>query len=110
MLTKILTMGLLTIGAFQPASAWAQKAPALKSVSVDLPAGDQMFPGDAAADAVNANCLACHSVEMVLNQPSLPKATWEATVHKMINVYKAPIQDADIPAIVAYLDQLKGAK
>jgi hypothetical protein len=45
---------------------------------------------------------------MVLNQPDLPKATWEAEVHKMISVYKAPIDDADVPAIVAYLEKIKG--
>ena len=76
----------------------------------DLPPGDSMFPGGAAADAINNNCLACHSADMVLNQPALPKATWEAEVHKMIHVYKAPIDDADVPAIVDYLASMKGAQ
>ena len=74
--------------------------PAIKSTTVDLPSGDSLFPGGAAADAINNNCLACHSADMVLNQPALPKATWEAEVHKMINVYRAPIDEADVPAIV----------
>ena len=46
---------------------------------------------------------------MVLNQPALPKATWEAEVHKMINTYKAPVDTADIAPIVDYLVQIKGA-
>ncbi len=105
----MLAIGLLALAAFFPVLAWAQPAPVLKSVSVDLPAGDRMFPG-AQADAINNNCLACHSAGMVLNQPDLSKATWEAEVHKMISVYKAPIDDADVPAIVAYLVETKGAK
>lgn len=32
---------------------------ALKSVSVELPTSDVSFPGGAAADAINANCLSC---------------------------------------------------
>ena len=90
-------------------SAAAQQLPQIKSTTVDLPAGDSMFPGGAAADAINNNCLACHSADMVLNQPALPKSAWEAEVHKMINVYKAPIDNADVPAIVDYLAGIKGA-
>lgn len=60
--------------------------------------------------AINNNCLACHSAGMVLNQPALPKATWEAEVHKMINVYKAPIDDADVPAVVDYLASMRDTK
>jgi len=82
----------------------------LKSVSVDLPQGDRMFPPGPHVDAVNNNCLACHSVGMVLNQPAMPKAAWETEVNKMINVYKAPVPAEDVPAIVAYLDSTKGTK
>jgi hypothetical protein len=45
----------------------------------------------------------------VLNQPPLPKATWEAEVRKMISAYKAPVDDADVAPIVAYLAKTKGA-
>ena len=90
--------------------ALVQELPPIKSTTVDLPAGDSMFPGGAAADAINNNCLACHSADMVLNQPALPKAAWEAEVHKMINVYRAPIDEADVPAIVGYLVSTKGAR
>lgn len=89
-------------------SLGAQDALQLKSVNVDWPAGDSLFAGGAAADAINNNCLACHSVDMVLNQAALPKAAWEAEVRKMINVYKAPIDEADVAPIVAYLAQTKG--
>ena len=81
----------------------------LKSVNVDLPAGDRMFPNGPGADVANDNCLACHSAGMVLNQPELPKPVWEAEVDKMRNVYKAPIDDKDVDAIVHYLISIKGA-
>jgi hypothetical protein len=82
----------------------------LKSVKVDLPDSDKMFPGGPGADAINNNCLACHSAEMVLNQPALSKQAWAAEVAKMINNYKAPIASEDVGTIVEYLAALKGAK
>ena len=89
--------------------AWVQEQPKIKSTTVDLPAGDAMFPGGNTADAINNNCLACHSAGMVLNQPALPRAAWQAEAEKMINVYKAPIDAKDVPAIVDYLARTKGA-
>jgi hypothetical protein len=88
--------------------AWVQEQSQIKTTTVDLPAGDDMFPGGAEADAINNNCLACHSADMVLNQPPLPRATWEAEVHKMINIYRAPVDEADVRAIVDYLAKTKG--
>jgi len=54
--------------------------------------------------------LACHSAEMILVQPALPRATWQAEVDKMRGVYKAPIEDNDAQAIVDYLVRTKGAE
>jgi hypothetical protein len=82
----------------------------LKSVKIDLPDSDRMFPEGPGSDAINNNCLACHSAGMVLNQPSLPKQAWTAEVNKMINNYKAPIAPEDVGTIVEYLTALKGAK
>lgn len=82
----------------------------LKSFSVSLPDGLDPFPGGAAADVVNNNCLTCHSREMVTVQPPLGAATWTATVDKMRKVYKAPISDEDAAAIVRYLTALRGTK
>ncbi len=79
----------------------------LTSESVVLPGSAELFPGGTAAQATNANCLTCHSVGMVLNQPPLSKAAWQAEVTKMIKLYKAPISEADVPAIVAYLANMK---
>jgi len=91
-----------------PLWALAQAPPQLKSVNFDLPVGDRMFPGDAAADAINNNCLACHSAGMVLTQPRLSRAEWQAEVDKMRNTYKAPVAAEDVPAIVDYLAKLGG--
>ncbi|HTJ90090.1 MAG TPA: cytochrome c [Acidocella sp.] len=80
----------------------------LTSQSVVYPAGANLFPGGAAAQVVNANCLTCHSAGMVLNQPDLTRAAWQGEVMKMIKFYHAPINAADIPAIVDYLVKTKG--
>src|ERR1700682_4290729 len=82
----------------------------LKSVKIDLPDSDRMFPAGPGADAINNNCLACHSAGMVLNQPALSKQAWAAEVNKMINNYKAPIAPEDVGTIVEYLTALKAAK
>ncbi len=82
----------------------------LTSESVVLPGSAELFPGGGAAQATNANCLTCHSAGMVLNQPALSKTAWQAEVTKMIKLYKAPISETDVPAIVDYLAQLTPAQ
>jgi sulfite dehydrogenase (cytochrome) subunit B len=57
-------------------------------------------------EVVQNNCTACHSVDYIQTQPRGPKFTkdfWQAEVTKMIKVYGAPIDDADVPKIVEYL-------
>ena len=99
----------LPASASVPASTNAPQTFVLKSVSVELPTSDITFPGGAAADAINANCLSCHSAGMVLTQPNLAKAAWAAEVDKMIHTFKAPIDQRNAAAIVDYLSQTKGA-
>jgi mono/diheme cytochrome c family protein len=79
----------------------------LQSVNVDFPDSDRTFPGGHAADAVNNNCVSCHSAGMVLTQPGLSRSQWQAEVDKMRNTYKAPISATDVRAIVDYLANLK---
>jgi sulfite dehydrogenase (cytochrome) subunit B len=56
-----------------------------------------------------ANCVACHSAEYMLYQPpTASRAYWEAMVKRMQQVFKAPINDADMPAIVDYLVKTYG--
>jgi hypothetical protein len=93
-----------------PAAALAATPLELKSVKLDLPDSDSMFPDGPGSDAINNNCLACHSADMVLDQPSISKQAWAVEVNKMINNYKAPVAPEDVGPIVDYLTALKGAK
>lgn len=88
----------------------AQSALVLKSTSVTLPESTATFPPGPGVDTANGNCLACHSVGMVMNQPVMPRAAWEAEVNKMRNVYKAPVAASDVAAIADYLVSIKGPK
>jgi len=101
---------LVAVAATVPLWSDAKTALVLKSVTVTLPASTAMFPPGPGAEAANGNCLACHSVGMVMNQPPMPKAAWAAEVAKMRNVYKAPVAETDVAAIVDYLTSIKGPK
>jgi cytochrome c5 len=101
---------LLIAAAVVPLCGEAQSALVLKSTAVTLPDSPDMFPSGPGADVANANCLACHSIGMVMNQPVLPRAAWEAEVNKMRNVFKAPVQASDVAAITDYLVSIKGPK
>jgi cytochrome c553 len=79
----------------------------LHSVSVKLPRSDGTFPGGAGADAINNDCLICHSAGMVLDQAKLSRAQWQDEVNKMRDFFKAPFPAEDVPAIVDYLANLK---
>jgi hypothetical protein len=104
----IIALGASFAALLMPTSARVQPAPAITSTTVELPAGDALFPGGSSADAVNNNCLACHSADMVLNQPALSRSVWDSEVRKMIKVYRAPIDESDVSAIVDYLVSTKG--
>ena len=56
-------------------------------------------------EIVQGNCSACHSSDYIATQPAMKdkKAFWQAEVTKMIKVYGAPIDDADVGKIVDYL-------
>lgn len=78
---------------------------------IELPAdGVQLkaspLPGYAKAQA---NCMACHSAEYMKYQPpTAARPYWDAMVKRMKVVFKAPIDDADMPAIVDYLVKTYG--
>jgi mono/diheme cytochrome c family protein len=64
------------------------------------------LPGYAKAQG---NCVACHSAEYMLYQPpTAPRAYWDTMVKRMKAVFKAPIDDADMPDIVDYLAKTYG--
>jgi mono/diheme cytochrome c family protein len=109
MLRTCIAVGVLLGAVLDPSTTWAAAPLELKSVTVDLPDSDRTFPPGPGSDAVNNNCLACHSADMVLNQPAMSKAAWAAEVNKMITVYKAPVAPEDVAAVVDYLTSLRGA-
>jgi hypothetical protein len=109
LLPAVILLGALLGATSIPLVARAATPLELKSVKIDLPDSDRMFTGPG-ADAINNNCLACHSAGMVLNQPELSQQAWAAEVNKMINNYKAPVTPEDAGAIVEYLARVKGAK
>ena len=79
----------------------------LHSVIVKFPESDKHFPGGRRADAINNDCLICHSAGMVLDQANLSRAAWQTEVEKMHNDFKGPFPTEDIPAILDYLGDLK---
>ena len=106
-LTAGLLAGLAALSGVAPALADGRMT--FRSETVALPTGERVFPGGASADAINANCVTCHSAGMVLNQPALSRADWTAEVRKMANVYKAPVSPEDQAAIIDYLAATRGA-
>lgn len=54
-------------------------------------------------DAVQANCLMCHSFGYIINQGPQSKDFWAKKVEKMITHFKAPIQKEDTVTITDYL-------
>ena len=86
-----------------PLSRVTAQGVTLTSVSVEFPADDQPYAGPG-ADVMNANCTACHSANMALNQPRLSPVDWKAEVGKMRGTYKATVADKDVAAILKYLN------
>jgi hypothetical protein len=94
----------------QPASTVTSGGVTLRSLSLTLPDDARTFPGGDKAGVANADCLTCHSAGMALTQPKLPRSAWQGEVEKMINDYKAPVAENDVPAIVDYLANLNDQK
>ena len=67
---------------------------------------ENSLPGYAKAKSV---CASCHSAEYLQYQPpTAARPYWEAMVKRMKTVFKAPLEDADIPLIVDYLAKTYG--
>ena len=83
---------------------------ATQTRSIVLP----QYPPEIAAgpnvDAYRAHCLICHTARYVSMQPRFSKTVWQSEVKKMIDVYGAPIPEADQALIVEYLVAVKGVE
>jgi mono/diheme cytochrome c family protein len=98
---------LIAAAAVAGSAAWAVAA--TKTIVLP-PDGMQLkespLPGYAMAQA---SCVACHSAEYMRYQPpNAARPYWDAMVKRMKVVFKAPIADADMPAIVDYLVKTYG--
>lgn len=79
-----------------------------KPISYVLPAETATLKPGPNMDVAQNNCTACHSADYIQTQPrgeKFKKDFWQAEVTKMINVYGAPIDQADVSKIVDYLAQ-----
>ena len=86
-------------------------APAAMAKDITLPPdGVQLTPSPLPGYAkAQANCTMCHSAEYMRYQPpSAARLYWDAMVHRMKVVFKAPIADEDMPEIIDYLAKTYG--
>ncbi len=54
-------------------------------------------------DAVQSNCLMCHSFGYILNQGPQSYGFWSKKIQKMITHFKAPMTKEDIKTVNDYL-------
>jgi hypothetical protein len=78
----------------------------LRSQTLTLPEEKIAFASGANGELLTVNCTACHSPEMILNQPRLAADKWQATIDKMRKAYHATIDPADDAKLVAALTAL----
>ncbi|MCA6101320.1 mono/diheme cytochrome c family protein [Bradyrhizobium sp. USDA 4524] len=75
-------------------------------VNYTVPEETAAFKPGPNLEVVQNNCTACHSADYIKTQPQgekFKKDFWQAEVTKMIKVYGAPIDEADVGKIVEYL-------
>ncbi len=90
---KLLLIAILTVG-----SLFAQ----VKS-DVEVPYISYQIKMGKGFDAVQANCLMCHSFGYIINQGPQSRLFWDKKVDKMITHFKAPISKEDKVIVVNYL-------
>jgi len=77
---------------------------------IELPPGNDVLPDRPFAEAVDRNCLSCHSTETILNQPALSRETWQGVIDKMRAAYGAQIDPGADDEILAYLTTINGVR
>src|SRR5258708_23963330 len=91
---------------FRAAVSLGTGAACAAPVNYTLPEETTAFKPGPNLEGVQNNCTACHSADYIKTQPhgeKFKKDFWAAEVTKMIKVYGAPIEDADVGKIVEYL-------
>ena len=80
-------------------------------LTIELPADSaRLTPSDLPGYAkAQTQCVACHSAEYMAYQPrSAARPYWDSMVKRMKVVFKAPLNDADVPDLVDYLVKTYG--
>jgi sulfite dehydrogenase len=80
------------------------------SLKIELPAETATLKEAPGSQLVTAQCVVCHSVEYISTQPTLPRTYWQGAVAKMQQKFGAPIDTANVEAIVDYLVKNYGAE
>lgn len=88
---------------FALSACQAREEFAFANTEVTMPDDTTTLPQGPGVALVTTACTACHSPAQILTQPRLTRAQWVATVEKMQKVFKAPIEEKDMPVIVDYL-------
>ena len=90
---KILLLGVLTVGSL---FAQVKGDVAVPYISYEIKMGKGF-------DAVQANCLMCHSFGYIINQGPQSRDFWLKKIEKMITHFKAPMTKEDIVTVNDYL-------
>jgi sulfite dehydrogenase (cytochrome) subunit B len=99
-------MNIKLLLALAAAATFGTVASSAAPVNYTLPEEAAAFRPGPNLEVVQNNCTACHSADYIKTQPhgeNFKKDFWAAEVTKMIKVYGAPIDDADVSKIVEYL-------
>ena len=85
------------------AMSWLTASIPAQLARFTLPAETAAFPAGPAGELLTQRCTACHSADLVTRQPPLTAEKWQATVTKMREVYRAPLDPAQDGRLVAAL-------
>ncbi len=100
-------------GQSQPASTGASKSLAKNNSGqvhrIVLPQYPPEIADGPNVQVYRKDCLSCHTARYISMQPRFSKTVWQNEVKKMVDVFGAPISEADQALIVEYLVAVKGA-
>ena len=84
-------------------------APYVQAKTIELPHLQPILPPGRGLEAVQINCVTCHSPRLITNQPDFTRAQWTDTVHKMVNTFGAHVTPEDQEKIIDYLVFIRGS-
>ena len=92
-------------------TGWVFRVTCLVAAGAALAGEDAIeLKAGAGRELVQANCVACHSLDYIqMNSPHPNAALWDAEVTKMIKAFGAPISEADATIIKEYLTKNYGS-